>query len=203
MEISIPVWVLKSLSYITNKKSIWEPARRIYFDLGAASFNDVAFATDSAVLGICIFKQYSCDDKGQFYIDIDKAKDAIKNKRLYDRVLIEVESPSENEELRVREVFPKQIKTEIALYDPEQLIKLVKAAKVIARYEKKETGAPYIYHNSYQAAYVVFPNLKNFIGLIMPVKFFKPLVIPTWLEDYTGYLPKIIEENNKEVKNDD
>jgi len=29
----------------------------------------------------------------------------------------------------------------------------------------------------------------------MPVKFFKPLTIPTWLEDYTGYLPKIIEES--------
>jgi len=203
MEISIPVWVLKSLSYITNKKSIWEPARRIYFDLGAASFNDVAFATDSAILGICIFKQYSWGSKGQFYIDIDKVKDAIKNKRLYDKVLIEVEPSSENEELHVREVFPKQIKTEIAWYNPELLTKLMKTAKVIAKYEGKETGVPYIYHNGYQAAYVVFPNLKNFIGLIMPVRFFKPLVIPLWLEDYTGYLPKIIEENNKEVKNDD
>jgi len=176
MKISIPVWVLKSLSYITNKKSIWEPAKRIYFDLGAASFNDVAFATDGAILGICIFKQYSCDDKGQFYVDIDTVKDAIKNKRLYDRVLIEVEPSSENEELRVRGVFPKTIETKIAWYDPERLINLMKAAKVIARYEKKETGAPYIYHNGYQAAYVVFPNLKNFIGLIMPVKFFKPVI---------------------------
>ena len=195
MKISIPAWVLKSLSYITNKKSIWEPAKRIYFDLGAASFNDVAFATDSAILGICIFKQYSYDSKGQFYIDIDKAKDAIKGKRLYDKVLIDVKSPSENEKLRVHEVFPKTIETKMAWYDPELLIKLVKAAKVIAKYEGKETGAPYLYYNNYRAAYVIFPNLKNFIGLIMPVKFFKSLTIPAWLEDYTGYLPEIIEES--------
>lgn len=204
----VPVYSLKAMLEVVGKSKPEENVRKLehYIHIEKRSNTLYIYATNSLIM--IIHTTIVLDDEKDYHgiIPYWQVKEAIKDKELHHKVLLTLETITEDNLSCMRIPFELTVPTEInfrpSILNPELLYKIHKAACWIMRGEYKKDfihDPPFIYNNGMDNVIVYYPWLESFIALIAPMKIDEPM-LPEWFFELTGVKVKVKRTKNIDVE---